>query len=1148
MTVVFHLDAGVPRGSLGGALTAEDAAAIYAEPETKDLLPGWDEAEARLHPRGERGHFAHAPHVDVTAAPNYRRPRVNAEWARRADEHVRDAYEYEDGDGSTISDALEHLPNLVNGSDVWVRVTEDAVYDLADGDRRLKNQHEVGSSQGFFGPNFRRAAEQTLFGVDPSEPETAAPIYGYLTSEEDGHSGNDSLAQYGDIALRLRPEVRDRTTFTLGDSLDASNVGVQPGVAEERLRIAGIDPKSARGNITLMLARDQLGTDALLTPTPMDGPYTPGALDHALDGLVDAASIDELDTKEGYVEAQIHGGVAVEDIDTVVFYDRDELDRSLVERLHDSGVRVFLYDQDTGELVSWEPDETKAVRHVRTPEGQRVFNQPIGSVIVTDPNLPHPRIGAPHADESAGEEAGVWRPGKIALYHGTRYRGAAIDADPNGLRKSPQGESGPGIYLTPELSQAEIFALDTSTDGKSHIFGSVYKVELDPGKVLDRNTAEGEAIFREAQQQAKDSGKGSDEVLQSLGYNAVRHDHAGQHEVVILDPKVMPKLEKVPWHPDAIVETVNGRYVISYPKADPTPKVRAKTPAGGHGTGVDFAVDQYKLYRALLVVDPTLMTLKRGKTHELSKRLADNWTSLRKIGDTLEQAEADGLVTLNRHKWKLAYHLRDTMSGQNPPVKKPDAPKVPTPKKPDAPAPAPKKAFGGITPAMNLNWPDIDYYTVLQYQHGATPHQLTPDGKPARNPDYPAGPFYLTRAPDELAANGRKFGVDIEATRLLMNSVPILTAAEKWQQIKRHIALRDGGEPDAVPDHQVTDEIVRVANLLNVKSQLPADFTPEHIPESGRPPLRDLSDAEYRARYGFRPPFTNDTPRPYAKPADPATRKIILEWAKRYGMTSAKLKKSSAMWAYRAWTKDPGHPFNVTEADWMTAFGPTPPENDLRKLLLKGTATYKVPAKLANEVGDVWDGLKTDYPAAMAGLRSIQFKALGARTYADYSVWDKRIRLDSKKFGTDAWGLRNGISPSVVSSIKRDELTGFHPRGCTHPGSIVSHEFGHHLHLGVLTKDQREALFERVDTFYAAQALPGHRPAVGPPGKQALNGYEALVHKRWASSIGKDLSTYAMKNEKEFLAEAFAEYRSSRHPRPLAKLVGEYIDSVLKGK
>ena len=47
--------------------------------------------------------------------------------------------------------------------------------------------------------------------------------------------------------------------------------------------------------------------------------------------------------------------------------------------------------------------------------------------------------------------------------------------------------------------------------------------------------------------------------------------------------------------------------------------------------------------------------------------------------------------------------------------------------------------------------------------------------------------------------------------------------------------------------------------------------------------------------------------------------------------------------------------------------------------------------------------------------------------------------------------------------------------------------------------------------------------------------------------VSSGLSSYATMNDREFVAEAFAEYVTSPTPRPIAVAVGEEIEKMLGG-
>ena len=47
--------------------------------------------------------------------------------------------------------------------------------------------------------------------------------------------------------------------------------------------------------------------------------------------------------------------------------------------------------------------------------------------------------------------------------------------------------------------------------------------------------------------------------------------------------------------------------------------------------------------------------------------------------------------------------------------------------------------------------------------------------------------------------------------------------------------------------------------------------------------------------------------------------------------------------------------------------------------------------------------------------------------------------------------------------------------------------------------------------------------------------------------ITKHVSEYANKNEREFFAECFSEYMTSKNPRKAARIFGEILEEIMEG-
>lgn len=134
------------------------------------------------------------------------------------------------------------------------------------GDGRFKTQFETSTSRGLFSPLARSENDVAHFGYHPSMAPEMRPIFGYLTSggilDEEGFG---SIRQYGEIQFVLKRDVHGRSTYTTADSLSSG-----------------------------------------LKPSPMGVPSVEATQ------VASGSSLSSL-----YSEAQIHGGVSLDDVDYV---------------------------------------------------------------------------------------------------------------------------------------------------------------------------------------------------------------------------------------------------------------------------------------------------------------------------------------------------------------------------------------------------------------------------------------------------------------------------------------------------------------------------------------------------------------------------------------------------------------------------------------------------------------------------------------------------------------------------------------------------------------------------------------------------------------------------------------------------------------
>lgn len=216
-----------------------------------------------------------------------------------------------------VSRIEAHLKKVLTDTDICVRVTPANLANVLN-DGAYKSVFETGKSgagaynekkrKGYYLEQ-RRHAERDMFGIDDSET-SGRPVYGYIAGRGKGlDPDNWGLEQYGSTAIVLKDSVRERTTFTTGDSLDNGYSGgaymykMPDGTMLEAGRCAPspIDDPKAVSMFTLDM-KD------ILTEIENDYPdeYSHGYADPRFE-------------RGGYWEAQISGGFSLDDIKEVVF-------------------------------------------------------------------------------------------------------------------------------------------------------------------------------------------------------------------------------------------------------------------------------------------------------------------------------------------------------------------------------------------------------------------------------------------------------------------------------------------------------------------------------------------------------------------------------------------------------------------------------------------------------------------------------------------------------------------------------------------------------------------------------------------------------------------------------------------------------------
>ena len=193
--------------------------------------------------------------------------------------------------------ALEtHIEDLA-GQGTHIRITAP-MKDILDGG--VKTSFETG--RGASGRSLREPYEEESMGIPRNLPDHLRPVYGYLGNLH-GDENIDNIRSYGTTVLTMKPRTQDRTTVTTTDSL--ASAGLNPTESATPMKLTEIlDGKLSPAELLAMTGRDR-NLQQLAEAARNGEPLRPSSTNTS--------------TLGAYTEAQIHGGVPVEDIAAVTY-------------------------------------------------------------------------------------------------------------------------------------------------------------------------------------------------------------------------------------------------------------------------------------------------------------------------------------------------------------------------------------------------------------------------------------------------------------------------------------------------------------------------------------------------------------------------------------------------------------------------------------------------------------------------------------------------------------------------------------------------------------------------------------------------------------------------------------------------------------
>ena len=242
----------------------------------------------------------------------------------------------------------EYLEDAIRNASFQLRVPNCEIMGLILDSGRFKTQMETNSSKALLDLTTRKQFAGRCFGINPETlPPEQFEVYGYasdgdLVRESRPDSKiNRGACQYGHIVVTLRKErMKERTTFTLGDSLSNQFATRMSYVHSPDLQAVGA------------LFRPEVVKAAYLHhKAKQEEPNAPCDVEQ----LLDACDCP-------YAELQYHGGVRLEDIESVTLLAdafseeapeaiEQEMPAELVERLRALGIKAYkVKDGEQNEL------------------------------------------------------------------------------------------------------------------------------------------------------------------------------------------------------------------------------------------------------------------------------------------------------------------------------------------------------------------------------------------------------------------------------------------------------------------------------------------------------------------------------------------------------------------------------------------------------------------------------------------------------------------------------------------------------------------------------------------------------------------------------------------------------------------------------
>jgi uncharacterized protein (DUF2267 family) len=133
--------------------------------------------------------------------------------------------------------------NSLNFSQIAINVPKTALAGILK-DGRIKNMFESKRSGGMVSENIRKQVEMDMFGIHPDIKPDQRPVYGALQDKTNWMWHRGPSSEYGSFWFDLKPHVKERSTFSAGDTVEMHSRGETDGVYINRYAHKHMNPEA----------------------------------------------------------------------------------------------------------------------------------------------------------------------------------------------------------------------------------------------------------------------------------------------------------------------------------------------------------------------------------------------------------------------------------------------------------------------------------------------------------------------------------------------------------------------------------------------------------------------------------------------------------------------------------------------------------------------------------------------------------------------------------------------------------------------------------------------------------------------------------------------------------------------------------------